>query len=185
MTYHDRNEKAIATCDPVAQVAMRHFMYRLSRAGEGVLITQGFRGKEDQEKEFNEGDSHVHFPYSFHNHGVAIDVALVLFGQTKIIYNASGRYENVARIGAQCGFSWGFQMWGFDKPHFQYTQGHGIQHFISGQKLSMEVAKSAAREYYEQQMDQLVNALKFASPQRSKKILDEIEFLKPLLASVK
>jgi len=183
MTYDDRNESAIKTCDPVAQVAIRHFLYRLRRAGENVLITEGFRDKEKQEKEFNEGSSHVHFPYSFHNHGVAIDLAPVLFGQTKIVYNAAGRYEIIARIGAQCGFQWGFQLWGFDKPHFHYTQGHGIQHFVDGKNLSMDIAKAAAREYYEQQIDQMQNALKFAKSGRKKLLLDEIDYAKTLLAS--
>jgi hypothetical protein len=181
MKYDDRNEAAIKTCDPVAQVAMRHFLYRLRRVGEDVLITEGFRDKAGQEKDFANGTSQVHFPYSFHNHGVAIDLAPVLFGQTAIIYNAAGRYEKIARVAAQCAFQWGFQMWGFDKPHFQYTQGHDIQHFISGASLSMEVARASAKEFYEQTIDQLTQALKFASPARAKQLTDEIAYVRELM----
>jgi hypothetical protein len=146
-------------------------------AGEDVLVTEGYRDKAGQDKEFNEGSSHVKFPFSFHNHGVAIDLVPVMFGQTWVVYGAAGRYENIARMARQAGFDWGFQMWGFDKPHFQYTQGHGIEHFIQGGKLSMEVAKAQAHEYYEQQLDQMQNALKFAKPARAAQLREEIRYL--------
>lgn len=181
MTYHVRNQKAIQTCDDVAQIAIRHFMYRLSRIGESVLITEGFRNKEKQQQEYNEGNSQVLWPYSFHNHGVAIDVVPVLFGQTTIVYNAAARYEAIARVGAQCGFDWGFKMWGFDKPHFQYVQGKDINFFIKNGKLDAAKAKADAKAYYDQQEAQLRNALKFAKGSRKRKIEEELVYLAELL----
>lgn len=181
MTYDDRNNKAIKTCDPWAQVAMRHFMYRLSRAGEDVLITEGFRNEKKQNQEYAEGDSQVKFPYSFHNHGVAIDLVPVLFGQTKIIYKAAERYARIARIADQCGFKWGYALWGFDKPHFHYNQGNGIEYFIAGGKLNEDPAKDEARAYYEGEHKKIYNAMKHASSYRLKKLQDEAALLEDLL----
>ncbi len=181
MTYQDRNDAAIKTCDVVAQIAMRHFIYRLSREGESVLVTEGFRNKQDQAHDYANGTSHVLWPNSFHNHGVAIDLVPVLFGQTVVIYNASARYELIARIAFQCGFQWGFQMWGFDKPHFQYTQGHDITYFIKGGQLDIKKARDDAKAYYNQEAEQISNALKFATGSRKQRFLDELAYIALLL----
>ncbi len=185
MTYQNRNDAEINTCDVVAQIVFRHFMYRLSRNGEDVLVTQGHRGKVDQEADFAKGVSHVHYPYSFHNHDVAIDVVPVLFGQTKIIYKADARYELIARIAAQCNLDWGFKMWNFDKPHFQYTQGHDINFFINGGVLDVTAARTAAMQYYNEQLSQIMLAMQFAHGGRINQLSDEIAYVRTLIASLK
>lgn len=184
MFYQTRNDKAIATCDPVAQVAFTHFLYRLSRIGESVLVTEGYRDKQDQEHDFAIGTSKVHFPYSFHNNAVAIDLGLVLFGQTLIVYNSDQRYRNIAEIAKHCNIDWGYAMWDFDMPHFQYTQGHPIEYFINGGKLDMAIAKSEASAYYNQQVSLIMNALKFANPNRITQLQMELTLVNTLLSSV-
>lgn len=184
MFYQSRNNSAIATCDPVAAIAFTHFLYRLSRSGESVLVTEGYRDKIGQEQDFIKGTSKVHYPYSFHNHGCAIDLALVLFGQTLIVYNPFSRYENISYTAKLCGIDWGYDLWQFDQPHFQYTQGHDINYFIQGGKLDEKIAKNEASTYYSQQMSLLINALRFVNPMRKAKIEQEIIICRSLLSSV-
>lgn len=185
MFYQDRNDDAIATCDPAAQIAFRRFQYRLSRAGESVLITEGFRGKEKQEQDFKNRTSQVHFPYSAHNQGIAIDLAPVLFGQKWLVYNAASRYERIGAIAKECNIQWGFEIWGFDKPHFQYMQGHPIEYFVQGGKLNVDTAKAEARLCYSNHIHRLEDAL--ARPQslkREKELLDELAYVNSLLSAI-
>lgn len=185
MTYDKRNDKAIETCDPVAQIAMRYFMYRLSRIGEDVLITEGYRDKKKQNQEYLEGDSQVYFPYSFHNHGLAIDLVPVLFGQTKIIYKANRRYDLIAKIGNQCGFEWGYQLWGFDKPHFHYSEGRKVKYFINGGKLNPVPLKKKVKQYYNGELRKIVNGMKHAKRGRKRKLEKEAALVKKLLEDCK
>jgi len=173
MTYDERNNRAINTCNIVAKIAMNQFMYRLSRSGESVLITEGYRGKDKQDKEYDEGNSQVIYPFSFHNHGVAIDLVPVLFGQTRIIYNAKKRYERIAKIANQCGFDWGYNLWGFDKPHFHYTQGNGIGYFISDKELDKKIICDQASAYYNSELQKIDNGIRHSKGSRKRKLEEE------------
>ena len=43
--------------------------------------------------------------------------------------------DSLARIAQGIGFSWGFRMWSFDRPHLQYTQGITISQFKKGKPI--------------------------------------------------
>lgn len=169
-TYRERNDLAIATLDPAFQVLVRYLMFKLWRNGEEVLIVEGFRNKADQQKEFNEGNSHVLWPYSWHNHGLAIDVVPVLFGQTTVLWNAAARYERIAHVAIGAGMEWGYALWNFDKPHFMYTQGKPIQHFIDGNKIEPKAFIQNILDEYKREYRNMENAMRFATGSRKKKL---------------
>lgn len=160
MSYHERNSNVLGGADPVAHVAFDLVLYRWLRMGEDVLVTECWRSKEDQEKEFAEGDSNAHWPYSFHNHGLAIDVVPVLFGQTAVTYGAAARYAALAEEAKKVpGIEWLFELMGYDKPHFQCSQGKPIQHFVKGGRLDAAPIIFAARSYYVPLIERLQGVL--------------------------
>ncbi len=137
MTYGDRNAAVLATLDPVARDIFTRLEQRLdTEEHEDVLFTDGRRTSVEQDAEFAKVPSvtHVNDSNSFHTHGVAIDlVPIDIFGGTD--YDAFERYQQIARIAKEMGIEWGFAMWGFDEPHFQYRQGLTIEDFKAGKRL--------------------------------------------------
>lgn len=183
MTYEKRNEEAISSLQGGLQHLVRFILYRLSRMGEDVLITEGFRTKEDQLKEYQEGNSEVLYPYSFHNHGAAVDVVPVRFGVPWMLeWGASSRYQNIAKVFAQWGFEWGYSLWGFDKPHFQFRQGKTINNFIKGYQITDTDLIKAIREAYDWEEKRLIKAQATASPKRKEQLIEELQYVISLRA---
>lgn len=58
---------------------------------------------------------------SYHNYGLAVDLYIIEDGQVSYDLN---KYQKVADIFEKYGFSWGYALWGKDKPHFQKTFGY-------------------------------------------------------------
>lgn len=176
-TYHDRNERVIDSLQEGLRPLARFIMFMLARIGEDILLVEGFRTKEDQDREYAEGDSFVVYPYSFHNHGVAVDVAPILFGQKNIILWRSRRYRRIARIFMRYGFEWGYALWLFDKPHMQFRQEKNIMQFVDGYKIRKEhYLKMIADELNHEEM-KIRNGMGFAKPKRLMKLRDELDML--------
>ena len=57
-------------------------------------------------------------PATFHHkdYGLAFDICKNVKGRE---YSDNAFWDVVVKIGQQVGFSWGYAMWGYDKPHFQ------------------------------------------------------------------
>ncbi len=130
------------------QSRVRLLFEQLALNGDDVLITCGARTPAEQHAEYLKGRpflpggsagspvTYVDGDGSFHCWGVAIDVAPIgkVFGFARLDY-ADARYESIVRLAKPLGFDWGFTMWGFDKPHLQYTQGLTIADFRAGKRL--------------------------------------------------
>lgn len=160
MSYHERNESTLRSADPLARVALKFLLYRWLRIGEDVLVTECFRNKEDQEREVLKGTSFTHWPYSFHNHGLAMDVVPVLFGQVAVTYGNAKRYEQLAAEARKIdGVYWGRDLWGFDSPHFHVSQGKPITYFVGNGQLEAERVLGPARAYYAQLIERLRNSI--------------------------
>lgn len=143
MTYHERNQCVLACLHPVTAARVSRLLEYLEAFGEDVLLTSGKRSEEEQNDLWASGRTkpgrivtHVKGRESFHYWGVAFDLVPVLFFIP--IWNSHKRYDAIARIALALGFQWGFQMWGFDKPHFQYTQGLSIEDFYMGKSPKPE-----------------------------------------------
>lgn len=133
MTYDERNDRVILGLHP----AMRHKAWQMLEellfVGEDALITSGFRTEEQQTQEYAKGRTgpgrivtYSKPGWSFHNYGLAIDLVPIgplgveLSQRNMLEWVAIPRYETYGRVLQGIGFQWGFQMWGYDRPHFQY-----------------------------------------------------------------
>lgn len=117
--------------------------------GVEIIMTQGLRTVAEQDALYAQGRTkpgkivtNAKGGQSFHNYGLAFDIALIHDGQviwdTKIsvepehpdipTYTELGQYGQA--IGAEWGGSWHFQ----DIPHFQYTYGLSLQDVQLGKR---------------------------------------------------
>lgn len=143
MTYMERNRRILYGLHPVVQKRLEKALFVLELAGWDCLLTDGKRTEEEQNKLYAQGRTeqgtivtHVSGKESFHVWGVAFDLVPVYFGFLQ--WNNIRKYEQIARILVGLGFDWGYNMWGLDYGHFQYTQGLTIKDFIDGKTLQEE-----------------------------------------------
>lgn len=191
MTYEERNRLQISKLHPATQIKVRHLLERLVLVGEDVLITQGYRSDEEQDDLYALGRTKlgnkvtwVKGGWSFHQFGAAVDIApvallLPLSERGVLSWYSIPRFSNIALQAKEIGFSWGYDMWGIDRPHFQYTQGMTIHDFRAGKELSVGVARE---EYKQDMMEQLQKMeMAFESPavtdRRKKQLTHHIERL--------
>lgn len=157
MTYEFRNVTALQLLHPAMQIKVRQLLERLREVGENVLITDARRTSEEQDELYAQGRTkpgmivtHVDDSNSFHTHGLAIDIVPVgplgvpLDKRHWLEWTALHRYENIAREAQAIVLTWGYKEWGFDRPHFHYTQGLTIEELKDGKQPSEARAK---REY--------------------------------------
>jgi peptidoglycan L-alanyl-D-glutamate endopeptidase CwlK len=122
-------------------IAEQNALYAQGRTAEGPIVTNAY------------GDNSLHF------WGLALDLAPLKrtwYGRT-IVDTNEDLYAQMAMIGSELGIDWGFQLWHFDKPHFQYSAGLSLHNFRSGESppkpLITPIAKSATDEQTLNQMN--------------------------------
>lgn len=80
----------------------------------GIFVTEAWRSDERQKELFAQGLSKT--KRSKHQDGLAIDIA---FLGEELYPKDPKKWEEVAEIAKECGINWGYEMWGWDKPHFE------------------------------------------------------------------
>lgn len=118
---------------PAMQHKVWQMLEELEMIGEDVLITDGFRTLEEQRLIYAQGRtrpgpivSNSPAGWSYHNYGLAVDIVPVgplgveMSKKNLLEWAALGRYDVLGRIGQGAGLEWGFQLWGVDRPHFQF-----------------------------------------------------------------
>ena len=80
----------------------------------GIFVTEAWRSDERQKELVAQGISKT--KRSKHQDGLAIDIAF--FGG-ELYPKDQKRWKEVAKIAKECGMNWGYEMWGWDKPHFE------------------------------------------------------------------
>jgi hypothetical protein len=92
----------------------------------GVFIVETTRNLERQQYLYKEGYSRVDGVHqkSLHQLGLAVDIAFKDDPRTeqieKQLYPADmKKWREVADIGKALGIDWGYDLWNWDKPHFQ------------------------------------------------------------------
>lgn len=103
------------------------FEEKLKKAGIRVMMTDGFRSPEEQDKLYARGRTipgrkitNARGGYSWHNFGLAADYAFIVNG--KVTWN--GPWQTFGRIAKECGLEWGGNFKSItDRPHVQWTQG--------------------------------------------------------------
>lgn len=85
-------------------------------AGYPVIVTEGSRGRKKQEAAKAAGNSNAGFGKSFHNYGMAFDIAFA----GKDPYGSSHPWQAVGDLGKSMGLRWGGDFKSIDdKPHFE------------------------------------------------------------------
>lgn len=129
------NEQRLATLHPIVATRGRTLVDLASHAGFGVLITQGLRTWQEQDKLYAKGRTippigkanivtNARGGQSWHNFGLAFDVVLLdAIGKADWDMSHPG-WKRVAELGKSVGLEWGGDWKGFkDIPHYQYTGG--------------------------------------------------------------
>lgn len=154
-TYHKQNMAVMEGLDPVVRARVAVLLIVLDGFGQDTLLTSGKRTEDQQNALHDQGRktpgkivTHVRGKNSFHVWGVAFDLVPVRWGipmhskndriQAILEWANTYRFRQIAKIAMGLDFDWGYQMWGFDMPHFQYTQGLTITDFLLGKRLKPE-----------------------------------------------
>ena len=115
--------------DPqVADLAKQFLLTLKNNYGIDAYITEGYRSPQQQVEELAKGKSKAGPCESYHQYGLAFDLAIA---QTRngngIVTNATydGNWAEIGRVGKSFGFEWGGD-WGWDSVHFQYKKDKDV-----------------------------------------------------------
>ena len=132
------NERKISRLGESVQFGARLFVILSSASGNPIRITQGLRTYAEQDALYAQGRTtggeivtNARGGQSYHNFGLAIDVAPVQGG--RVNPNAYPSDRSVT-IGKALGWEWGGGWRRFkDRPHFQMTGGGSLDELRRGQ----------------------------------------------------
>nr|WP_245628158.1 M15 family metallopeptidase [Shouchella shacheensis] len=126
---------------PVVAEKSEQLIERAAEIGIEVVITDGYRSEDEQDKLYEKGRSeegnvvtNARGGESYHNYGLAIDYA-IRNDEGNVIWDTSYDGNNngesdwfeVAEIAKELGFEWGGDWTSFrDYPHLQMDFGHSI-----------------------------------------------------------
>lgn len=126
-----------------------------------MIITQGFRSKEEQDKIYAQGRTtpgkivtNAKGGHSMHNYGLAIDFALLTPDGKKAVWDTYSDFDKdgmpdwseVVEEAKKLGFVWGGDWKSFvDKPHLEMTGGLSIQDLQSGIYPTFDFKKPAVK----------------------------------------
>ncbi|MFQ3543981.1 M15 family metallopeptidase [Halobacillus rhizosphaerae] len=134
---------------PVVQEKKEELIDRSSKQGISIVITDGYRSKEEQDKLYEKGRTskgsvvtNVRGGGSYHNYGLAIDFALkqkngniVWDMQRDGNHNGKADWMEVVSIAKDLGFEWGGDWASFkDYPHLQMDFGLTIRELKNGNR---------------------------------------------------
>lgn len=102
-----------------------------------LRITDALRTWNEQDELYKQGRTKpgkvvtwVKGGMSAHNYGLALDICKI--DGSKAIWNMSDKeWNDIADISNKYGFSWGYDLWGKDKPHFQNLFGNSLNSLMS------------------------------------------------------
>jgi hypothetical protein len=106
-----------------AREVFLEFILRLAEEGVYVRITSGMRTKEEQKDLYRKGATWVLCPYSWHCHGLAVDIVpMKRVGPLwyKPLFRRNDVYERIIKIALKLGIASGYVEWGVDRGHFHY-----------------------------------------------------------------
>lgn len=79
-----------------------------------IFVTESIRSQKRQDCLVRSGYSKV--AQSLHQKGIAIDIA---FRGKELYPSDINKWRDVANVAKSCGLDWGFDLWNWDKAHFQ------------------------------------------------------------------
>lgn len=149
----EKAEKKLEGVHPVVAEKARQLITKAYNEGIYVVITQGYRSKEEQDALYAQGRTklgkivtNAKGGYSYHNFGLAFDFAL-MNPDGSICWEVNDKWKRVAQIGKSLGLEWGGDWDSFkDYPHFQYTFGLSLADLRAGKRPPQVVKPTSAVE---------------------------------------
>ena len=135
------SEARIARLEPVIQSKARALLDAARAQGIELTVTQGLRTMDEQAALYAQGRTapgpvvtNAKPGSSWHNFGLAFDVAVVVNGQPTWP-NDTALWSKIGELGKAQGLVWGGDFQSFkDMPHFQYTGGLTLEQARAGQR---------------------------------------------------
>lgn len=134
---------------PIVEERTNQLIKQSADKGISILITDGFRSAEDQDRLYEQGRSaegnivtHAKGGESYHNFGLAVDFALKT-PSDEVIWdrqfdgnkNGISDWSEVVKLAKELGFEWGGDWAGFkDFPHLQMDFGLTIAELQAGER---------------------------------------------------
>lgn len=137
-----QSERLIGQLDPSIRSMARELLTRASNVGIDLVVTQGLRTNAEQQRLYDQGRTTdgpivTNAPpgSSWHNFGLAFDVA-VLSPEGKATWpNDSTLWERIGQLGKASGLTWGGDFVSIkDRPHFEYHPGVTLADARQGKK---------------------------------------------------
>lgn len=154
-----KSAKKISDLDPVVQAVTTMLIERSFACGVPIVITQGLRTYEEQNKLYSQGRTkpgnivtNARGGYSNHNFGLAVDFALLLPNGSSVSWNMNldgnenkkSDWDEVVQIAKDLGFSWGGDWFSFkDYPHLEMTFGLTTAMLRAGKRPTEEQIAAA------------------------------------------
>lgn len=115
---------------PKFREKVEKWIAEVNKTAAVIFITETFRTEERQKELIAAGLSQV--KRSNHQDGLAVDIA---FTGAELYPADQKKWRAVADIAKKYGIDWGFDLWKWDKPHFQ-DNGKALQPLIVQEKKS-------------------------------------------------
>lgn len=123
-----RSLPVINGLDPTLQTMAKRVLQKAHNIGIPLVVTQGVRSMAEQQRLYDQGRvtagpivTHAVPGNSWHNYGLAFDVAVLKDGQPTWP-NDLELWDRIGVVGKSVGLSWGgdFPTGQIDRPHFDY-----------------------------------------------------------------
>ncbi|UOQ95752.1 M15 family metallopeptidase [Halobacillus shinanisalinarum] len=151
--YYVEDKNPPSELHPAVEQGKKHLVAQASERGIDVVITEGVRTKQEQERLYEQGRStegdivtYASGGQSYHNYGLAIDFALQL-DDGDVVWdltrddngNGQADWMEVVEIAKGLGFAWGGDWQSFkDYPHLQMDFGLSIRELQRGKRPKPE-----------------------------------------------
>lgn len=148
----DKAEPKLQKLHPLLAAKARQLITAAFKEGISIIITQGYRSKEEQDALYAQGRTRpgkkvTNAPegHSYHNYGLAFDFA-VLNADGSINWTVDNKWKRIGALGKSLGLEWGGDWKKFpDYPHFQLTFGLSIQDLLAGKRPPQDTNKMPTR----------------------------------------
>lgn len=127
--------------NPAFKEKVEKFLAEVNKKEKIIFLTETWRSQERQNELLKAGLSQV--KHSNHQDGMAIDIWF--FGAE--LYPADqSKWRAVADIGKKYGIDWGYDLWNWDKPHFQDNGRPILQVNFSKMSKYTEIMQNALKD---------------------------------------
>lgn len=126
---------------PQFKEKVEKFLVEVNKNGQVIFLTETWRTQERQNELLKLWLSQV--KHSNHQDGLAIDI---WFYWSELYPNDFNKWRSVADIGKKYGLDWGYDLWKWDKPHFQDNWKPILQVNFSKMSKYTEIMQNALKE---------------------------------------